>query len=216
MATFANREIKTITFAKSRRAAELVAKYAKTMVDRRRHRRPDDRLPGRLPGGRAPGNRAAAVFRASCWGWRRLPHWSWGSTSEVMDAVVMNGFPGDRRPGVAAGGASRAVERCLGRGSRRPGRPAGPVLRRPPRVPANQAVRDGAGGHANPNILQPHLECAAWEKPITPGRRVWVLRRGGAAAGGGDGGRRAAWRCARLRACSGITTGATPSRATWT
>jgi DEAD/DEAH box helicase domain-containing protein len=166
MATFANREIKTIAFAKSRRAAELVAKYAKTMATGDTA----DRMTAYRAGYLAEERRAIEkrLFSGELVGVAATSALELGIDVGGMDAVVMNGFPGTvaqvwQQAGRAGRSTDASVAVLVGRDD-----PLDQYYVAHPEFLLTKPFEMALVDTTNPNILQPHLECAAWEKPITP------------------------------------------------
>ncbi|CAN5827192.1 DEAD/DEAH box helicase [soil metagenome] len=166
MATFANREIKTIAFARSRRAAELVAKYAKTMATADA----GDRITAYRAGYLAEERRAIEkkLFSGELVGVAATSALELGIDVGGMDAVVMNGFPGTvaqvwQQAGRAGRSTDASVAVLVGRDD-----PLDQYYIAHPEFLLTKPFEMALVDTTNPNILQPHLECAAWEKPITP------------------------------------------------
>jgi DEAD/DEAH box helicase domain-containing protein len=166
MATFANREIKTIAFAKSRRAAELVAKYAKTMATGDTA----DRMTAYRAGYLAEERRAIEkrLFSGDLVGVAATTALELGIDVGGLDAVVMNGFPGTvaqvwQQAGRAGRSTDASVAVLVGRDD-----PLDQYYIAHPEFLLSKPYEMALVDTTNPNILQPHLACAAWEKPVTP------------------------------------------------
>ncbi|HVL51965.1 MAG TPA: DEAD/DEAH box helicase [Actinomycetota bacterium] len=165
MAAFANREIKTIAFAKSRRAAELVAKYAKTMVVDS-----GDRITAYRAGYLASERRAIEqrLFSGELVGVAATSALELGIDVGGLDAVVMNGFPGTvaqvwQQAGRAGRSTTASVAVLVGRDD-----PLDQYYIAHPDLLLAKPFEVALVDTNNPNILQPHLACAAYEKPIPP------------------------------------------------
>ncbi len=167
MATFANREIKTITFAKSRRAAELVAKYSKTMVA---SAETENRITAYRAGYLASERRGIEqrLFSGELVGVAATSALELGIDIGGLDAVVMNGFPGTvaqvwQQAGRAGRSNDASVAVLVGRDD-----PLDQYYVTHPEFLLNKPFEMALVDTQNPNILRSHLACAAWEKPIAP------------------------------------------------
>ena len=91
-----------------------------------------------------------------------------------LDAVVLNGFPGNAGVDVAAGRARRAHRSARGRGARRRRRPARPVVRRAPGTSSpSRAPERAVVNPQNPFVLRAQVACAAHELPLSPDDDRW-------------------------------------------
>ena len=165
MAAFADREIKTIAFAKSRKAAELMAKYAKTMVTDSH-----DRITAYRAGYLAAERRAIEqrLFSGDLVAVAATSALELGIDVGGLDAVVMNGFPGTvaqvwQQAGRAGRSSAPSVAVLVGRDD-----PLDQYYIAHPEILLAKPFEMALVDTSNPNILQPHLECAAYEKPIPP------------------------------------------------
>ena len=171
---------RTIAFCRTRRAAELVAEFARRELPGVAQA-PREGVPGRLPARGAPGARAGARRRRAPRRGRHERAGARASTSGRWTPALLAGYPGTRASmWQQAGRAGRRREASLADPGG-PGRPAGPVPGRHPGdlfdKPPEAAVIDPT----NPYVLEPHLACAAREQP--PGRgRAGGLRADGAEA----------------------------------
>jgi DEAD/DEAH box helicase domain-containing protein len=168
MAAFANRHIKTIAFAKSRKSAELVAKYARTMAA-------GPEVGSRITAYRA-GYLAAErrvieqkLFSGELLGVAATSALELGIDVGGLDAVVLNGFPGTvaqvwQQAGRAGRSTTASVAVLVGRDD-----PLDQYYVAHPELMLTRPFEMALVDTTNPNILQPHLSCAAYEKPITPG-----------------------------------------------
>jgi DEAD/DEAH box helicase domain-containing protein len=164
LAELVDNSSRTLAFSKSRVAAELVAKYARFNTEGRRDRivayragylateRRD--IEQGLQNGRYPGVSATDALEL-------------GIDVGGLDAVVLNGFPG----------TVASARQQAGRAGRT-GRPSLAVV-----VPRDEPLDQYYVGHpndffakpheaalvnpSNPNVLGPHVGCAAYELPLT-------------------------------------------------
>lgn len=162
MASFANLEIKTLAFARSRKSAELIAKYAKAMV-------PEPGQKDRITAYRAgylPGERRAIeqrLFSGDLLGVAATSALELGIDVGGLDAVVLNGFPGTvAQVWQQAGRAGRANEPSVavlvGRDD-----PLDQYYVTHPEILMSKPFETALVDVTNPNILEPHLACAAYE-----------------------------------------------------
>lgn len=165
MASFASEEIRTIAFTKSRKAAELIAKYAKELVgeaERAALIRPyragylaSERreIEEQLFSGRLLGVAATTALEL-------------GIDVGGLDAVVLNGFPGTvaqvwQQAG-RAGRSGRASVAVLVGGDD----PLDQYYIHHPQILLEKPFEAALVDTTNPNILEPHLGSAAYEHPI--------------------------------------------------
>lgn len=160
----------TIAFAKSRRQAELVAQSARARLEG--DDRPD--LAGRVAAYRA-GYLAEerrelerALSTGDLAGIAATTALELGIDIGGLDACLMAGYPG-----TIAGTMQQA-----GRAGRRQGRslailianddPLDQYLMSHPDALFGKPIEAAIADHSNPNILDPHLACAAYEQPLDP------------------------------------------------
>lgn len=167
MAAFANREVKTIAFSKSRKAAELVAKYARTMVVK-----PEtgERITAYRAGYLAAERREIEkrLFSGELLGVAATSALELGIDVGGLDAVVLNGFPGTvaqvwQQAGRAGRSGSVSAAVLVGRDD-----PLDQYYIAHPEKLLAKPYEMALVNTSNPNILGPHLECAACEQPVTP------------------------------------------------
>ncbi|HEX2054135.1 MAG TPA: DEAD/DEAH box helicase, partial [Actinomycetota bacterium] len=165
MAAFAGRDIKTIAFAKSRKAAELVAKYARTLAGDA-----GDRITAYRAGYLASDRRAIEqrLFAGELLGVAATTALELGIDVGGLDAVVMNGFPGTvaqvwQQAGRAGRSTTPSVAVLVGRDD-----PLDQYYIAHPETMLSRPFEMALVDTANPNILKPHLACAAYEKPVPP------------------------------------------------
>ena len=164
LAELVDNDARTLAFSKSRVAAELVAKYARFNTEGRRDRivayragylaKERREIEQGLQNGRFPGVSATDALEL-------------GIDVGGLDAVVLNGFPG----------TVASARQQAGRAGRT-GRPSLAVV-----VPRDEPLDQYYVGHpndffakpheaalvnpTNPNVLGPHVGCAAYELPLT-------------------------------------------------
>ena len=165
MAALTSHGVRTITFAKSRKAAELIAKYSKGLVH-------DDEIAARIRPYRA-GYLASdrreieqQLFSGELLGVAATTALELGIDVGGLDAVVMNGFPGTvaqvwQQAGRAGRKGGEAVAVLVGQED-----PLDQYYLNHPDVLLNKPFEAALVDTTNPNILRPHLGCAAYELPI--------------------------------------------------
>ena len=161
-------EVRTIAFAKSRKGAELIAKFSRERLD---NQRPD--LADRIAAYRAgylPEERRAlehALVDGELIGIAATTALELGIDIGGLDACVLAGYPGTiastwQRAG-RAGRARRSSLAVLVAGDD----PLDQYLVAHPKEIFGRPHERALVDHANPNILEPHLACAAYELPLT-------------------------------------------------
>ena len=165
LAAFAGRHIRTIAFAKSRKAAELVSRYARTMAGDA-----GDRITAYRAGYLAADRRAIEqrLFSGELLGVAATTALELGIDVGGLDAVVMNGFPGTvaqvwQQAGRAGRAATPSVAVMVGRDD-----PLDQYYISHPEILLSRPYEMALVDTSNPNILKPHLACAAYERPIPP------------------------------------------------
>jgi DEAD/DEAH box helicase domain-containing protein len=165
MAAFAARGIRTIAFAKSRKAAELIAKYTKTMLANPEQ---SSRITAYRAGYLAEDRRAIErrLFAGELLGVAATSALELGIDVGGLDAVVLNGFPGTvaqvwQQAGRAGRSRKAAVAVLVGRDD-----PLDQYYMTHPEVLLSKPFEAALVDTTNPNILEPHLGCAAYELPL--------------------------------------------------
>lgn len=165
LSSFCSESIRTIAFAKSRKAAELIAKHAKTLVT-------DDDVAKRIRPYRA-GYLASdrreieqELFSGELLGVAATTALELGIDVGGLDAVVMNGFPGTvagvwQQAGRAGRSGDESVAVLVGQED-----PLDQYYLSHPDILLRKPYEAALLDTTNPNILRPHLGCAAYELPI--------------------------------------------------
>ena len=165
MAAFAGRDIKTLAFAKSRKAAELIAKHAKSMLlDPDRREKVTAYRAGYLAGERREIEQR--LFAGELLGVAATSALELGIDVGGLDAVVLNGFPGTvaqvwQQAGRAGRSQDPSVAVMVGRDD-----PLDQYYIAHPDILMSRPYETALVDVNNPNILEPHLACAAYELPI--------------------------------------------------
>ncbi|MDQ4149427.1 MAG: DEAD/DEAH box helicase [Actinomycetota bacterium] len=165
MAEFVSHDIKTIAFAKSRKGAELIAKYARAIL-------PESDLHERITAYRAgylPEDRRAIerrLFGGELLGVAATTALELGIDVGGLDAVVLNGFPGTvsqvwQQAGRAGRSRETSVAVLVGRDD-----PLDQYYISHPDILLSRPFEVALVDPGNPNLLEPHLGCAAYELPI--------------------------------------------------
>ncbi len=170
LATLVGEGVRTIAFAKSRKGAELIASYARGRLERER-----PHLAGRVAAYRAgylPEERRElerALVDGDLLGVAATTALELGIDIGGLDACILAGYPGTiastfQQAGRAGRtrGASLAI---LVAGDD----PLDQYLMAHPEELFGRPHESALVDHANPNILDPHLGCAAYELPIGDG-----------------------------------------------
>ncbi|MGH2726629.1 MAG: DEAD/DEAH box helicase, partial [Actinomycetota bacterium] len=170
LATLVGEGVRTIAFAKSRKGAELIASYARDRLERER-----PHLAGRVAAYRAgylPEERRElerSLTQGDLLGVAATTALELGIDIGGLDACILAGYPGTiastfQQAGRAgrARGASLAI---LVAGDD----PLDQYLIAHPDELFGRTHEAALVDHANPNILDPHLACAAYELPIGDG-----------------------------------------------
>ncbi|MGH2809360.1 MAG: DEAD/DEAH box helicase, partial [Actinomycetota bacterium] len=157
--------VHTIAFAKSRKSAELIAKHARTLVHT------DDvaaRIRSYRAGYLAEDRREIEkqLFSGELLAVAATSALELGIDVGGLDAVVMNGFPGTvaqvwQQAGRAGRQAGEAAAVLVGRDD-----PLDQYYVRHPDVLLSKPYEAALVDTTNPNILRPHLGCAAYELPL--------------------------------------------------
>lgn len=178
LAAFVEQGIRTISFAKSRRAAELVAKYAKQMVS-------SDDLSDRIRPYRA-GYLASErreverlLFSGELLGVAATTALELGIDVGGLDAVVMNGFPGTvaavwQQSGRAGRSGQESVAILVAHED-----PLDQYYVNHPSFLLSKPYEAALVDVTNPNVLRPHLGSAAFEMPLEIDRADAVFGSGG-------------------------------------
>ncbi|MGH2721908.1 MAG: DEAD/DEAH box helicase, partial [Actinomycetota bacterium] len=164
LAALAGCGVHTIAFAKSRKAAELVAKHARTMTSAETAGRIRSYRAGYLASERREIERQ--LFAGELLGVAATSALELGIDVGALDAVVMNGFPGTvtavwQQAGRAGRGGSEALAVLVGQDD-----PLDQYYLTHPDILLARPFEAALVDTTNPAILEPHLGCAAWEQPI--------------------------------------------------
>lgn len=178
LAAFVDQEVRTICFAKSRKAAELVAKYAKQMVsteDASERIRPY--RAGYLASERREIERL--LFSGELLGVAATTALELGIDVGGLDAVVMNGFPGTvaavwQQSGRAGRSGSESVAVLVAQED-----PLDQYYVNHPSFLLSKPFEAALVDVTNPNVLRPHLGSAAYEMPLEMDRADEVFGSGG-------------------------------------
>jgi DEAD/DEAH box helicase domain-containing protein len=169
LASLAARNVRTLAFARSRMAAELVLRYTREslrMVD------PDlaEQIESYRAGYTAKERRAieAKLFKGELLGLSATDALELGVDIGLLDAVVMNGFPGSisslrQQAGRAGRGTRDGLAILVARND-----PLEQYLMRHPELILGGKAEAVRANPANSSILTQHLLCAAHERPIAP------------------------------------------------
>lgn len=166
LAGLAGNGIRTIAFAKSRKGAELVAKYAKSMADDETAARIRPYRAGYLASERR--EIEAQLFGGELLGVAATTALELGIDVGGLDAVVMNGFPGTvaqvwQQAGRSGRKGEQSVAVLVGGDD-----PLDQYYITHPDILLSKPYEAALIDTTNPNILRPHLGCAAYELPIDP------------------------------------------------
>ncbi|MGH2785726.1 MAG: DEAD/DEAH box helicase [Actinomycetota bacterium] len=168
LATLVGEGVRTITFAKSRKGAELIASFARQRLERDRPHL-SDRVAayraGYLPEERRELERA--LVDGDLLGIAATTALELGIDIGGLDACILAGYPGTiastfQQAG-RAGRTRRASLAILVAGDD----PLDQYLVSHPSELFGRTHESALVDHANPNILDPHLGCAAYELPLT-------------------------------------------------
>jgi len=174
LSRFVENGTRTIAFAKSRKGAELIARFAREAVDVAGHHvagRIEPYRAGYLPEERREIERA--LVSGELLGVAATSALELGIDIGGLDACVLAGYPGT----VAsfrqqAGRAGRARQRSVAVLVAQDDPLDQYVIAHPEELfgkPHDAAVVD----HTNPNVLDPHLACAAYEAALEAGDATW-------------------------------------------
>jgi DEAD/DEAH box helicase domain-containing protein len=168
LATLVGEGVRTITFAKSRKSAELIASFARERLERERPHL-SDRVAayraGYLPEERRELERA--LVDGDLLGIAATTALELGIDIGGLDACILAGYPGTvastfQQAG-RAGRSRRASLAILVAGDD----PLDQYLVTHPQDLFGKTHEAALVDHANPNILDPHLGCAAYELPLS-------------------------------------------------
>jgi DEAD/DEAH box helicase domain-containing protein len=167
LATFADEGIRSIAFTKSRKAAELVAKHARTIAGAPGT---SDRIRAYRAGYLASERREIeqALFSGELLGVAATTALELGVDVGGLDAVVMNGFPGTvaqvwQQAGRAGRSGQESAAVLVGHED-----PLDQYYLSHPDVLLSKPFEAALVDVTNPRILEPHLGCAAHELPMAP------------------------------------------------
>jgi DEAD/DEAH box helicase domain-containing protein len=167
LATFADEGIRSIAFTKSRKAAELVAKHAKTIAGAPGT---SERIRAYRAGYLASERREIerALFSGELLGVAATTALELGVDVGGLDAVVMNGFPGTvaqvwQQAGRAGRSGEESAAVLVGHED-----PLDQYYLSHPDVLLSKPFEAALVDVTNPRILEPHLGCAAHELPMGP------------------------------------------------
>ena len=163
-----SRRIRTITFVRTRRVAELVYLYAR---DQLKEKRPG--LAGRISPYRAsylPEDRRQiekALFNGELMGVATTNALELGIDVGSLDATVITGYPGSissawQQAGRSGRRRDESLSILVGQNN-----PLDQYLMNHPEAFFGRSVESALVSPENPHILLPHLLCAAYESPLT-------------------------------------------------
>lgn len=179
LASLVEHQIRTIAFAKSRKSAELIARYAKEMVS-------SHEIAGRIRPYRA-GYLASErreieglLFSGELLGVSATTALELGVDVGGLDAVVMNGFPGTvaavwQQAGRAGRSGEESAAVLVGHED-----PLDQYYINHPEFLLSKAYEAALVDVTNPNILRPHLGSSAFELPLEVDRAEAVFGQGAA------------------------------------
>lgn len=165
MSTFVIEGVKTIAFNRSRKSAELVARYSKDLVE-------DEEAAARIrpyrAGYLAPERREIekALFSGELMGVSATTALELGIDVGGLDAIVVNGFPGTvsalwQQAGRSGRSGEDSLAVLVGQDD-----PLDQYYMAHPDILLSKPFETALVDTTNPNILKPHLGCAAYELPI--------------------------------------------------
>lgn len=157
-------EIKTIAFSKSRKAAELVYKYAKQEIEKKSLKRISSYRAGYLAKDRREIEQR--LFKGDLLGVSSTNALELGIDVGNLDAIVINGFPGTiastwQQAGRAGRRQSESLAILVGQDD-----PLDQYYMNHPEYFFGKSHEAALVDQANPVILAKHLVCAAYEKPL--------------------------------------------------
>lgn len=168
LASFVDHEVRSIAFAKSRKAAELVAKYAKEIVaSPEAAQRISPYRAGYLASERREIERR--LFSGELLGVSATTALELGVDVGGLDCVILNGFPGTvsglwQQAGRAGRSGEESAAVLVGADD-----PLDQYYLAHPDVLLSKPYEVALVDTTNPNILEPHLGCAAYELPVPSG-----------------------------------------------
>ena len=162
-----SRQLRTITFVRSRKAVELVHLYARQQLEAKRHGLGERISPYRasyLPEDRRRIERA--LFQGDLLGVATTNALELGIDVGSLDATVITGYPGTvSSTWQQAGRSGRRNEESLsilvGQDN-----PLDQYLMNHPEALFGKPMESALVSPENPHIIQPHLLCAAYESPL--------------------------------------------------
>ena len=160
-------QVRTITFVRTRRVAELVYLYAKRQLDEKRPGLAEKISPYRasyLPEDRRRIERA--LFQGELLGVASTNALELGIDVGSLDATVITGYPGSisstwQQAGRSGRGKEGSLSVLVGQDN-----PLDQYLMNHPDAFFGRPVENALISPENPHILQPHLLCAAYESPL--------------------------------------------------
>lgn len=169
------REVKTLVFAKARKIAELIVRYAREMLERQGYGALGERLSSYRAGYLAEDRRRIeqALFKGDLLGVVATNAMELGVDIGGLDAVLLNGYPGT----VAStwqqiGRAGRAAEHSIAFLVALED-PVDQYYMRHPEAFFGKSHEEARIALHNPYILAEHLRCAAYERPLEPADERW-------------------------------------------
>ncbi|HVE75176.1 MAG TPA: DEAD/DEAH box helicase [Actinomycetota bacterium] len=176
LSSFVDEDVKTIAFAKSRKSAELVAKYARTLLQVAE----EDQIRPYRAGYLAAERRQIEqeLFSGKLKGVASTSALELGIDVGGMDAVVLNGFPGTvsavwQRAGRAGRHAEQSAAVLIGQDD-----PLDQYYMHHPEVLLGKPFEVALVDTTNPNVLAPHLGAAVYEQPLEVGSADEIFGKG--------------------------------------
>lgn len=164
LSRFVSAEVRTLAFAKSRKSAELVAKYGRQLAGAEFQDRIRPYRAGYLASHRREIERG--LFGGELLGVAATTALELGIDVGGLDAVIMNGFPGTvaamwQQSGRAGRSGEQSVAVLIGQDD-----PLDQYYISHPDVLLSRPFEEALVDTTNPNILEPHLGSAAYELPL--------------------------------------------------
>ena len=164
LSAFVDADIKTLAFSKSRKGAELIAKYAKTMVAPEKASKVKPYRAGYLATERR--QIETELFGGELLGVSATSALELGVDIGGLDAIVITGFPGTvsqvwQQAGRAGRAAEESVAVLIGQDD-----PLDQYYISHPDILLSKPFEAALVDTTNPNICGPHLGAAAYELPI--------------------------------------------------
>ena len=162
-------DIRTITFVRTRRVAELVYLYARRQLEEKHPglaRRISPYRASYLPEDRRQIERA--LFQGELMGVATTNALELGIDVGSLDATVITGYPGSiastwQQAGRSGRRGEESLSILVGEDN-----PLDQYLMNHPQAFFGRTVENALISPENPHVIQPHLLCAAYESPLTP------------------------------------------------